>query len=239
MSKNINDEIEIYYALHQMYLYGMKIRYKKLPHIKEYRKIRKKHGEIIQKMYDYFDESDEMHKELKNKMEEYISHPQCQIYGIGFNLNNKLERNLFVDILIYHNYKNNNLCKYFLNHKKFRSQEKIDFVKAMDLSKLGVYEIISVDIDNAQGELRNVLTNEVITLTDESFFLNGVNDIYYVLRIITVNNINFQTGLMLPFEKEHLRKWVKNHKNKMIQSHELLNLFELNKKEKYKLKIYE
>lgn len=232
------DEYSIMEVMHELYRYGMKRNYGKLEHVKKYRKLRKKHSEIIQKMYDTFNSSQSLQDEMSCKVEEYLSHPNCKADELSLNLHIDNEKRLFIDLVVYANYKDNNMCTYFIKNKKVRSRENIDFINAMNESKLGVYEIVECNRETAQGKLRNVLTNEIITLIDESMFLYENNNFFQVLRVITINGISFQTGLSLPFEKNHLRKWVKNHKNRKIKPHELINLYKMNENEKLRIQVY-
>ena len=205
------------------------------PHIKEYKKARKIHGEIVDSMLRYIESP-----KYKNNMEKnYIDMIKKQNNGIQqfdifFDTRTQLGAQSLADIIIYKTIDNMEcVTEEFLKTNRYKKKEKQEFLKSMLDSKAGLYEIIKTDFDEAQVYIKNVLNGEIIQLTDIGMSGNENNtEHYFYTRVISYNDINFGTGLSIIFEKKDkfIQKWIKDNKKNYDKKQEIFRFLELYKK---------
>ena len=200
------------------------------PHIKKYKNIRKIHDEIMCDMIEYIE---------KEKFElTFDSDDKTKISKTGIiNINSEFDTNTefgiqaLSNILVYKNSKNIKcLAEIFKDKKKYSKQEKIEMLEDMINSEAGLFEIIKTDRENGQVYLKNVLTNKEHCITDIGFSSNINNDMYYIYtRIIQYKDIEFGTGLHIPYRKddEFINKWIEDNIKEFDKKQELVRFLEL------------
>jgi len=186
------------------------------PHIKEYKKIRKLHGEIIDSMMQYND-SGKFHPEItpQSSMQKLSENKNIKFTVSNFDTSTELGMQALANVLIYKNSKNMNcITEVFLNKNRFRNPEKIEFLKCMLNSEAGLYEVVETDRELGQVHLKNVLTNKEYCVTDIGLSSNISNElIYFYMRLITYRNVCFNTGLNIIFKKDDpfIGKWIEDN----------------------------
>lgn len=198
-------------------------------HIKEYKKIRKLHGEIMESMMNYF---------YNNNFELKVEHNIENIGNINrYNINSKFDTSTelgiqaMANILVYKNARDINcITEEFIKNKKYRVQEKIDFLESMLNSEAGLFEITETDRKEGHVYLKNVLNNNEYCITDIGLSSNLSNDkLYMYMRIITYHGISFGTGLNLAFDKndKFIQKWIKENLLNFDKKQEFVRFIEL------------
>lgn len=203
------------------------------PHIKEYKKVRELHGEIINSMMDYF-----YNRDSESIIDCNIDNENVYNIDSKFDTSTQLGAQALGNVVIYKNASNMNcITEDFIKNKKYRAQEKIDFLESMLNSEAGLFEITKTDRKEGQVYVRNVLNNNEYCLTDISLSGNISNDNFYMyIRIITYHGISFGTGLNLVFDKKDkfIQKWIKENlanfdkKQEIVRFMELYNEYEKN-----------
>ena len=187
----------------------------KKPHIKDYYRIRKMHGEIVDAMVKYHNDG-----KFKQKMDtEYAFQNEHEntLYLIesDFDLETRTGAQGFYDMVIYKPAPNMNcITEDFIQSHRYRKAEKIEFLHSMLDSKLGLFETIRIDSDEGYAYLKDVFTGIEYKIIDVG--LSGdknYGEFYIYTRIITYYGISFGTGLNLIFTKTD--GFIKNH----IQHH--------------------
>lgn len=206
---------------------------KNKPHIKEYKKIRKLHCEIIDSMMNYF----------YNKNSELVidyNIDNVNVYDINskFDTSTQLGAQALGNLVIYKNAPNMNcVTEDYIKNKKYRAQEKIEFLESMLNSEAGLFEVTKTDRKEGQVYVRNVLNNNEYCLTDIGLSSNLSNENFYMyMRVITYHGISFGTGLNLVFDKKDkfIQKWIKENladfdkKQEIVRFIELYNEYEKN-----------
>lgn len=202
---------------------------KNKPHIKEYRKIRKLHNEVMEGMMKYWQEGKFELKIDNNK--ENIDKNRVSYINSKFDTNTELGIQAMANVLVYKNSCNTNcITEEFIKSKKYRTQEKVELLESMLNSEAGLFEIINTDRVEGQIYLRNVLNNKEYCVTDVGFSSNLHNDkIYLYTRIITYHGISFGTGFNLAFDKndEFICKWIRANLNDIDKKQEITRFMEL------------
>lgn len=196
------------------------------PHIKEYKKARILHTEVVNSMTDYIE---------KGKFKTIINDKKLsdKLINMYDNFNDDIERNSEVmdEIVIYKNSKKiYSLTEDYISKKKFRKEEKVEILNSMLNSKVGLYEIINTDINNGKVNLKDKLTNEEFCITDMALSGNlNTDTVYIYTRIITYNGISFGTGLSLIISKSNplIQKWIKDNKKEYDKKEDIDRLIEI------------
>ena len=202
---------------------------KNKPHIKKYKKIRKLYNEIMESMMKYLQE-EKFELKIDNNVEN-IDKNKISNINSKFDGNTEFGIQAMANVLFYKNSCNMNcITEEFIKSKKYRSQEKIQFLESMLNSEAGLFEIIETDRVEGQVHLRNVLNNKNYCVTDIGFSSNLHNDkIYLYTRIITYNDISFGTGFSMAFDKndEFICKWIRENLNDIDKKQEITRFMEL------------
>lgn len=186
------------------------------PHIKEYKKIRKLHDEIVTAMVDYHD---------AGKFElavdaAYVAAPiepgadkrdiACLLES-EFDLETREGTQGYFDMLVYKSAPNMKcITEAFINSHRYRKPEKTEMLQSMMDSVLGLFEITAVDSGEGYANIKETFTGEEYRITDIG--LSGIPnymDIYIYTRIITYRNVSFGSGLNLVFSKND--SFIKNY----------------------------
>ena len=198
-------------------------------HIKEYKKIRKLHNEVMKSMMEYFQQG-KFELKIDNDIEN-IGKNGISYINSKFDTSTELGIQAIANIMVYKNACNMNcITEEFIKINRFRTQAKIELLESMRNSEAGLFEVTETDRDNGQVHLKNVLNNKEYCITDIGFSSNLHNDkIYLYTRIITYHGVSFGTGLNLAFDKndEVIRKWIKENLKNVNNKQEISRFIEL------------
>lgn len=195
-------------------------------HIKLYHEARKLHQEIIDRFCRFF--------EKENAVCEKMLDQGFQDHEVRFDITIKEELNVFMDFLVYPHF-DDCLCDLFLRNKKVRSEKNISMIQAMKSSKIGLYQVKHIDQDDCLVTLENMLTREEVTIVDERMSVMHGKHMpknFFLLRIITWNDISFQTGLAILFDKNDgsIRRWIKKNRNRNRPNEQLIELYNMDQR---------
>lgn len=198
-------------------------------HIKEYKKIRKLHNEVMESMMKHLQQGKfelKIDSNMENIRKEGISYINSK-----FDTSTELGIQAMANVVVYKNACNMNcITEEFIKNNRYRTQEKIELLESMLNSEAGLLEITETDRENGQVHLRNVLNNKEYCITDIGFSSNIHNDkIYLYTRIITYHGISFGTGLNIAFDKndKFICKWIEENLNDFDNKQEISRFMEL------------
>jgi len=210
------------------------------PHIKEYKKIRKLHGEIVDSMTDYYDSGKFEQKVDPDYVSEFKSaHKKADstrdntlvLLESKFDLDTREGSHAFSDMMIYKSAPNINcIIEEYIQKHKYRKQEKIDFLQSMLDSTLGLFEITGTDLHEGYAYIKEVFTGREYKITDVG--LSGskyYDEFYFYTRIITYHNVSFGTGLNFTFKKSDpfIKRFIEHEKKDYIPQAEFRRFVEL------------
>jgi len=210
------------------------------PHIKEYKKIRKLHGEIVDSMTDYYDSGKFEQKVDPDYVSEFKSaHKKADstrdntlvLLESKFDLDTREGSHAFSDMMIYKSAPNINcIIEEYIQKHKYRKQEKIDFLQSMLDSTLGLFEITGTDLHEGYAYIKEVFTGREYMITDVG--LSGskyYDEFYFYTRIITYHNVSFGTGLNFTFKKSDpfIKRFIEHEKKDYIPQAEFRRFVEL------------
>ncbi len=201
------------------------------PHIKEYKKIRKLHSEIIDNMQQYYEEGNFKQEFDLGEVKDKIETKNIKLLSTDFDTSTQLGMTALLNIIIYKNSSTANcLTEEYLRKNKFRKPEKVEFLRAMLNSEAGLFEITKTDKENAQVKMKNVLSGKEYLVTDIALSGNKNNDkFYWYNRIITYNGISFGTGVGIIFEKndKFIINWINENKKNYNEKEEMVRFLTL------------
>ena len=201
------------------------------PHIKEYKKIRKLHSEIIDNMQQYYEEGNFKQEFDLGEVKDKIETKNIKLLSTDFDTSTQLGMTALLNIIIYKNSSTANcLTGEYLRKNKFRKPEKVEFLRAMLNSEAGLFEITKTDEENAQVKMKNVLSGKEYLVTDIALSGNKNNDkFYWYNRIITYNGISFGTGVGIIFEKndKFIINWINENKKNYNEKEEMVRFLTL------------
>jgi len=184
------------------------------PHIKEYYRTKKLHGEILASMIKHYDDG---------KFEQKFDHdyqPQEKrasldpdvvcIVESSFDSETDIGAEGFYDVLIYKSAPNANcITEEFIRSNRYRKPEKIELLNCMLNSKLGLFEVAETDFNEGFALLKDVFTGTEYKITDIGLSGNQNADFYIYTRIITYWGVSFCAGLNFVFSQTD--DFIKNH----------------------------
>ena len=203
----------------------------KKPHIKEYNKIRKIHGEIVNAMVKFYHNSEYVQKPTSDSAYQYRKDTIVRLLKCNFDINTRLGAQGLYDIFIYKTTPNLScITEDFIKSKRFRKPEKIEFLHSMLDSNIGLFEITGTDLDEGYAYIKEIFTGKEYRIIDIG--LSGepnYRDFYVYTRIITHHGISFGSGLNLVFNKtdDFINKHIKYHKKNYSPSGEFIRFTEL------------
>ena len=118
------------------------------------------------------------------------------------------------------------MSSYFLDAHKVRSEQNIAFAKAMQESYLGMFEIIENNREEGRINIRNLLNGKEIEIIDERLSFLPLLDKCFLWRIIEFEEICFQTGFTMMFDRHELKEWLKKHQNQDLDFFDVYFLYE-------------
>jgi len=201
----------------------------KKPHIKKYLKIRDMHNEIVSTMAQYYHDG-KFKRQID--MDSDVEHERVlHLLECDFNLNTDAGNQGFYDIMIYKPAPNVTcITDDFLGNHRYRKPEKIELLQCMLNSKLGLFEVTEVDMNEGYVYLKDVLTGDEYTIIDIGLSGNMHNeDFYFYARIITYQDITFGTGLNFLFNKNDnfIKNFIEQQKKDFNPNGEYLRFTQL------------
>jgi hypothetical protein len=218
-----NDAVFDYEAIANMYNHFRRITLDKKPHIKEYKKIRRMHSEIVDSMIDYY-ENDKFEQKIDPAYQPDIdpAHKKRKasktflLYDLEFDMESDRGAQAFYDRLIYKASPNLScITEEYIKSNRYRKPEKVELLQSMLASRLGLFDVVGKDTDEGYAHIQDVLSGQEYTLTDIGLSGNiGNDDLLLYTRIITYRGISFGTGLSLTFSKNDsfIKSFIKRHK---------------------------
>ena len=202
--KDINESMFLMMNSFHRYLLAKK------EHIKEYYKIRKLHGEIINSMVDYYYDG-----KFEQKCDPDFKSPEAHdmkgkkpkqtllLSEIKFDMDTEEGAQAFYDLIFYKNAPNINcITEDFIDNHRYRKPEKIEFLQSMLDSRLGLYEVTGKEIGEGYVYLKEVFTDRECKIVDTGVSCNpAAEDCYYYARILSYKGVGFFGGLNLVFRK--------------------------------------
>ena len=195
---------------------------KSKPHIKKYLKVREIHNEICQSMLDYFlsgkyDFKEELKKATPSILKELNNN--ISKFNIEFDTNTVRGRSILAEYVINKNHPEiTSITEIYIKKKRYTNEDKVKMLKAMNKSYVGLFKVISTDVNEAYLEIEDVFTKERFKIIDIGGSIDDkiAKNAYYYNRIITVDDISFGTGIHIIFNKDFkgINNYIKNNKKK-------------------------
>jgi len=182
------------------------------PHIKEYYKIRKMHGKIVNAMIQY-DDAGKFKRQIDTSIVQETKPENIHLLETHFDFQTDEGNQAYYDMMIYKTVLNMScITEDFINNHRYKKPDETEFLHSMLNSKLGLFEIIGTDMKEGYAYIKDVFTGDEYTIIDIA--LSGqerqVYDTYYLYtRIITYRDISFGSGLNLVFDKKD--RFIKHH----------------------------
>ena len=203
----------------------------KKPHIKAYKKIRKLHQEVVNSMMDYYHDGKFEPKIDPDYVSEEVRSDTLYLFNAEFSSETREGAQAFADMLIYKPAPNMTcITEEYINKKRYRKPEKVDFLHAMLNSKISLFESTKAENDTGYVYLKDVFSGEIIKIIDIGYSGNPNHSDYYIYtRLITYNDISFNTGLNLIFKKNDpfIKSHIKEHKKKYNKNTEFYRFVQL------------
>jgi len=207
LQEDYDDEDDMAELLLKAGIHFHRRRLDRKPHIKEYKKVRRLHSEIVNGMIKYYEEGSFEHKfnnPYPSEEKRNVRKPmEIRLLEADFDIESREGAQAFYDMMIYKSAPNANcITEEFIESKRYRKPEKIEFLQSMLDSKLGLFEVTETDSDDGYVYIKEVFTGEEYKLTDTSMSYNNNSDNYYIYtRVLTHHGISINTGLSLMFKK--------------------------------------
>ena len=204
-------------------------------HIKEYYKIRKMHSDIVNTMVRYH-ENGKFNQKVDNSFvykNEHLPDNKEKLTFIdsSFDLDTREGVQALYDILIYKISPNINcITEDFIQSRRYKKLEKVEFLHSMLNSTIGLFQVIKTDIDEGYVYLKEIFTGVEYKIVDVSLSGSQAHDNFYMYtRLIKYNDICFNTGLNLTFDKKDsfIKAHIKSNKIDYKPEGELLRFIQL------------
>ena len=225
--KEIDTLVDAVYAIHRFMLAQQ-------PHIKEYEKLRKMHGEVLSSMMQYYEDGKffpTVDGDYTDQMMSSYAKGELSVINADFDLETKEGNQALVDILVYKAAPNMNcITEEYINSKRFRKPEKIGFLQSMLDSKVGLFEVAKVERNEGYVHLEEIFNGTKHKITDIGLSGDPSPDRFYLYtRIITCRGIAFNTGLNIVFSKSDtfIKEFIKRHKKDYLPIKEFVRFTEL------------
>lgn len=184
------------------------------PHIKQYYRTKKLHGEILGTMIKHYHDGkfEQKFKEDYRPEGKYDEDDPRLLYLIesNFDLETDIGVEGFYDMLVYKSAPNANcITEEFIRSNRYRKPEKIELLHSMLNSKLGLFEITGTDIHEGFVFFKDAFTGDEYTVTDIGLSGNRNMDFYIYTRIAAYQGVSFCAGLNFVFSKTD--EFIKNH----------------------------
>ena len=210
-------------------------------YIKKYNKYRKIHADILESMasyildgkYDFGKYISELNKDREVSSVENLK-------GFDLSSDNPDDVSIIAELFVYKNLKEvPSVTEIYLEKNKFKNEDKVKLLKAMNESYVGLFKVVDIDFDNAYVTYEDVFTKKrfkVIDISMSTFSEVDKNSpIYLYNRVITVDGISFGTGIHcnINYKNKEFKKFLKEHDYENgTDFYRCLVLYEISKNEK-------
>ena len=164
-----------------------------------------------------------------------------EIPELDFNLNSNDvdDMSILNELFIYNNHpKLTSITEIYLQGNKFRNAEKVKMLNSMKNSYVGLFKVIDVDRENGYIIYEDIFTKKKFKVIDiamsSTLKIAKKRMIYFYNRIITFDDISFETGIHCMMTSEHkpLKKFIKKHNYKKVSDFSrCLLIYNLSKKD--------
>lgn len=192
----------------------------KKAYIKEYKKLRKLHSEILDSMNDYMSTG----KYDINEHSDSISYDLAkEIPNVDLTLDSRNPDDITIldELFIYRNHPEVvSLTDIYLRNNKFRNKDKVKLLECMRDSYVSLFKIVDIDFSSGYVTYEDVFTKKRHKIIDIAMSSTMKVDkkltIYFYNRIITFDDISFGTGMhcVMTSDNKQLMEFLKKHKNK-------------------------
>jgi hypothetical protein len=212
---------------------------KGLPHIKEYKKIRRMHGRILSNMLQYYYDGKFEQKIIQNPLAQYPSWNKetsnaDNVYILlesDFDMETRLGSQAFIDMLAYKTSPTLScIAEEFIKTKHYRLPEKIEFLHCMLDAKLGLFDVSGIDSGEGYAYIKEVFTGREYKITDLGLSGSSNYDRHYIYtRILTYHGISYSTGLNLLFSKKDafIQDFIARHEKDYLPFGDFIRFTEL------------
>jgi len=234
---NSHDEENVSSMLQNM-LYNMQtFMLEQLPHIKEYKKLRKLHSEITTSMAQYLDDGKFEHKlDTPAAMEKNVKEPiKLRRTSVSYDMETHEGEQAYYDMNFYKMAPNaNSITEAYLQSRRYRKPEKIAMLESMHNSVRGLFEITKIDSDQGYVYLKEVFTAQPFRIIDIGMSIyDTAAEMYIYRRILTLGEISMGAGVALTFEKsdKFIKEFIKREKanyhpaGEMVRFNDLYNYY--------------
>ena len=214
---------------------------KKKSHIRKYIQTRRLFEEVVNSMLNYMSKGKYDSHKYFDEMIKFINKKEKSL-ALDLDMNNNNDLTIINELFIFKNSSSiPSITEEYIKNKKFKNKEKIKMLYAMQSSFVGLFEIKKTDFSNGYVFIEDIFTHKKFKITDISLSAPLNRKPYYLYsRIITYDNISFQTGISCPISKENkeLKEFLKKHKYKSYPNfYRCLKLYGISKKEKHKVEL--
>ena len=201
------------------------------PHIKEYNKIRKMHGEIIDDMVRYNEEGKFQRRMDANSTPQDVRGKTVHLLESDFDFTTETGTQAAYDIFIYKSTRNMScITEDFIQKNRYKKPEKIELLHSMLHSTLGLFEVTGTIMEEGYAYIKDVFTGAEYTMIDIGLSGGQSYDTFYLYtRIITHRGFSFGTGLNFVFKKtdSFITKHIQEHKKDFEPNAEFIRFTQL------------
>jgi len=201
------------------------------PHIKEYNKIRKMHGKILDAMVHYYEDGKFERRIDTNSVSQDMYGKTVQLLESHFDFNTETGAQAAYDTFVYKSTRNMScITEDFIQNSRYKDPEKIELLHSMLNSKLGLFEVTGTNMEEGYAYIKNVFTGTEYTMLDIGLSGGSHYDTFYLYtRIITFRGFNFGTGLNFIFKKNDsfILKHIQEHKENFEPNAEFVRFTQL------------
>ncbi len=216
MNKNYEDTVRMIINANKFLFLNQK------EHIKKYYKARRIHSSILTSMHNYIESGKFPAVDYFNTINNDIVR-ETKALKVGINNSKEDEALVFNELFMYKNhYKIPSLTEIYIKNKKFKDQDKIKMLYAMNDSVAGLFKIVSFDSKEGYVTYQDVFTNKRYKIIDVAMSsIGGINnksneEFYIYNRVMNYDGIRFAIGIPLLFSSKNkrLKDFIKHHKYK-------------------------
>ena len=205
------------------------------PHIKAYKKARKLQGEILGSMMAYYESGKFERKFDTNGSQRNGTNTKDRKNILSLDTEFDLDTNegeqAFFEFMFYKVAPNMNcITEDFIQQKRYRKPEKLEFLQSMLDSRAGLFMVTDVDIGEGYVFVEEVFTGARYKVIDIALSISqNYKNSYFYNRIITYRGMSFNSGLCMVFAKDDpfITEYIQKEKKDYKPHAELVRFIEL------------
>lgn len=209
----------------------------KKPHIKKYKKNKKLYEEILDSMEKYLFENKYDSFKYFNQMTDYILNIKPPFdMDIELYPNKQDDLSIILELFVFKNSPQiPSITEEYIKKHKFKNKEKLKMLESMNSSVVSLFQIESADSSEGYVIYKDVFTRKkykIIDITLSFTFKENISPYVYT-RLITYDDITFQTGINCPIsnDNQNLKQFLKHHNYKKHPNfYRCLALYAISKK---------